>query len=186
MDVKPDWGSDGAAPFCSERCPSFDGKRCEVLGHRPGSLCEPAVRDAIAMAIRLISNAPQRAPESFHGHPALEVQVSIKVDMRSRLDVVEPAPRCTGCRSDRTEYKDGDPTKDWRCLDCKIVYSPARSLPTVDAPSPLRSFATAGEPEGCRHCGEKWCTFTEPRCAEAQKEYQRAIAKGMPPSGRHG
>jgi hypothetical protein len=27
------------------RCPAFDGKRCGVLGHRPGSICEPAVRE---------------------------------------------------------------------------------------------------------------------------------------------
>lgn len=38
-------------PFCSEdRCPSFDGKRCEELGDRPGRICEPAV---VQMAIGL-------------------------------------------------------------------------------------------------------------------------------------
>ncbi len=108
---------------------------------------------------------------------------------QATLDIVEPAkaPRCS-CGSDRTEFRDGDLTKDWRCLDCRIVYSAARkgSLPTVDAPSPLRSFATAGKPEGCPHCGETSCTFHKPRCAAAQEETQRALAHGMPPSGRHG
>ncbi len=124
MDVKPDWGSDGAAPFCSERCPSFDGKRCEILGHRPGSLCEPAVRDAIPLAIRALYLTEVSAPESFHGSPALTINhIVVKVP----LDVVEPAkaPRCS-CGSDRTEFKNGDPSQDWRCLECKVVYQAAR------------------------------------------------------------
>lgn len=42
--VAPDWTMDPQVPTCSERCPSFDGKRCEVIGHRPSSLCEPMVK----------------------------------------------------------------------------------------------------------------------------------------------
>jgi hypothetical protein len=33
-------------PFCTERGPKFDGKRCDVLGRRPGSICEPAILQA--------------------------------------------------------------------------------------------------------------------------------------------
>jgi hypothetical protein len=33
-------------PFCNERCPHHDGKRCSVLGRRPGSICEPAIEQA--------------------------------------------------------------------------------------------------------------------------------------------
>ena len=40
--VEPRWSSD--VPWCAEgACPKFDGKRCEVIGARPGSVCEPAV-----------------------------------------------------------------------------------------------------------------------------------------------
>lgn len=200
MDIRPDWGSDGAVPWCSDRCPSFDGKRCEIIGQRPGRLCEPAVRDAIPLAIKGISaasidNPNATAPASFEGHPAVFIKVSLKLDIREPEEVIAQtvaalnrAPRCAHCGSNRTEYKDDDPTKDWRCLDCKIVFSTARSLPTVDAPSPLRSFATAGEPKAhrCRYCGETSCTFHEPRCAEAQESMRKALANGMPPSGRHG
>ncbi len=32
-------------PWCTqENCPHHDGKRCELLGFRPGGVCEPAVR----------------------------------------------------------------------------------------------------------------------------------------------
>ncbi len=39
-DIQPtkDWR-------CSEdECPSFDGKRCLVLGHRPSEFCEPKLK----------------------------------------------------------------------------------------------------------------------------------------------
>jgi hypothetical protein len=36
-------------PLCSERrCPSYDGKRCEETGFRPGNVCEPEVVDMAA------------------------------------------------------------------------------------------------------------------------------------------
>lgn len=34
-------------PYCSADCRHHDGKRCRLLGFRPGNICEPAV---IAMA----------------------------------------------------------------------------------------------------------------------------------------
>lgn len=34
-------------PICSERCPSYDGKRCDITGFRPSRVCEPAVREII-------------------------------------------------------------------------------------------------------------------------------------------
>lgn len=41
-DVTPNWDED--IPRCStDECPSFDGKRCRKLGHRPDGICEPAV-----------------------------------------------------------------------------------------------------------------------------------------------
>lgn len=41
-------------PFCSEdRCPSYDGKRCEEMGFRPGNICEPEVIDMAAELERL-------------------------------------------------------------------------------------------------------------------------------------
>lgn len=49
-EMKPHVGGDGV-PRCSENeCPSYDGKRCELIGCRPSLICEPAVID---MADRL-------------------------------------------------------------------------------------------------------------------------------------
>ena len=47
-DVAPDWTE--GLPVCQTRCPSYDGKRCMVIGCRPISICEPTVR-AMARAI---------------------------------------------------------------------------------------------------------------------------------------
>ena len=46
---------DDGVPRCTERCPYHDGKRCAILGHRPDSLCEPAVRE---MALKLTTVVP--------------------------------------------------------------------------------------------------------------------------------
>ncbi len=51
VDVRPTIG-EGGVPFCSEdECPSYDGKRCEKMGFRPGHICEPAVIE-MANALR--------------------------------------------------------------------------------------------------------------------------------------
>lgn len=39
---------DDGVPYCStDECPMYDGKRCELLGHRPDGLCEPEVREIV-------------------------------------------------------------------------------------------------------------------------------------------
>lgn len=46
IDIRPRYLGDDPVPYCAEEaCPSYDGKRCRVLGHRPGNICEPQVRD---------------------------------------------------------------------------------------------------------------------------------------------
>lgn len=40
------------------------------------------------------------------------------------------------------------------------------------------------KPRGCRHCGDAACTFYDPRCGPARDTHARALANGMPPSGR--
>lgn len=30
-------------PWCDDSCPQHDGKRCQITGFRPSSICEPAV-----------------------------------------------------------------------------------------------------------------------------------------------
>lgn len=50
VGVRPDWMHgkypQPGIPFCSEeRCPRYDGKRCEALGHQPGRVCEPVVAE---------------------------------------------------------------------------------------------------------------------------------------------
>lgn len=42
-DIDPEW-SDLGVPMCTENdCREYDGKRCEVMGFRPRTICEPAV-----------------------------------------------------------------------------------------------------------------------------------------------
>lgn len=49
---RPQWHN--AVPMCDERCPRHDGKRCDVLGLRPGALCEPVVQQmGFALAIHM-------------------------------------------------------------------------------------------------------------------------------------
>lgn len=52
-DIRPNWTAENL-PTCSERCPSFDGKRCEKLGRRPEFICEPTV---LALARAVLGNA---------------------------------------------------------------------------------------------------------------------------------
>lgn len=49
-------------PYCNEDCPAFDGKRCSILGHRPGNLCEPAVREMYATVADLKDRLKLLAP----------------------------------------------------------------------------------------------------------------------------
>ena len=43
---EPKW--EDHIPFCShEECSSYDGKRCELMGFRPSTVCEPEVRDIV-------------------------------------------------------------------------------------------------------------------------------------------
>jgi hypothetical protein len=42
--------------WCSEICPQYDGKRCEVLGFVPDRICEPWARSA-ALAMELQDGA---------------------------------------------------------------------------------------------------------------------------------
>lgn len=37
----PHW--EEVTPYCDDVCSYHDGKRCELLGHRPESVCEPVV-----------------------------------------------------------------------------------------------------------------------------------------------
>lgn len=59
---EPEWFE--GIPCCSESCASFDGKRCELLGFRPGRICEPAVREVVA---RAAENAPNPVDRIVRG-----------------------------------------------------------------------------------------------------------------------
>ena len=50
--MEPNW-DDNNFPLCSqEQCLSYDGKRCELLGYRPGEICEPAVIQIVRLAMK--------------------------------------------------------------------------------------------------------------------------------------
>jgi len=53
-------------PWCDDGCPHHDGKRCELIGHRPDAICEPAVHILVNMAQRLaaIEHAKEEKPGS--------------------------------------------------------------------------------------------------------------------------
>jgi len=47
-DPKPDpLVEKNGLPYCRDECALFDGKRCRATGFRPGTLCEPAVTEAL-------------------------------------------------------------------------------------------------------------------------------------------
>ena len=48
-------------PYCSEGCPQHDGKRCMLMGFKPGSFCEPALE---TMTIELAKYAPFSLPSN--------------------------------------------------------------------------------------------------------------------------
>ncbi len=49
--IQPDVQPSGL-PTCSSRCPSHDGKRCEIMGRRPEAICEPRVIEMSRLASR--------------------------------------------------------------------------------------------------------------------------------------
>lgn len=78
-DMRPTIGEYGI-PFCSEEaCPQYDGKRCELLGFRPGRVCEPAVIELCRKLTRV-----EALPEKWRqvGH-TYEVE-SISFDIAAR------------------------------------------------------------------------------------------------------
>lgn len=75
MDVMPEWhGADAHkttvdVPWCQERCPSFDGKRCEQMGFKPETVCTPVVQEIVRLALR---SAERPLPEGMREHPSVE------------------------------------------------------------------------------------------------------------------
>lgn len=54
---------DDGLPLCSDRCPAFDGKRCELTGFRPDRVCEPFVRNLVAEVATLRAAVLASQPE---------------------------------------------------------------------------------------------------------------------------
>ena len=51
-DLRPDPAEDGI-PYCSEECPSHDGKRCRLIGSRAPNVCEPMSSILVSEVLRL-------------------------------------------------------------------------------------------------------------------------------------
>lgn len=49
-DPQPERDRHGV-PWCRDDCKQHDGKRCRLLGVRPSTICEPAVRELYEMAM---------------------------------------------------------------------------------------------------------------------------------------
>ena len=62
----PSLGADGI-PWCTEACPSHDGKRCELLGGQPSRVCEPMVLKLVERVARF-DDLGRRGTEAFEEH----------------------------------------------------------------------------------------------------------------------
>lgn len=62
--------TENGVPWCTESCQCHDGKRCELLGHQPGPVCEPAVVELGRKAARL-ENAAHAVEEALDIHGSL-------------------------------------------------------------------------------------------------------------------
>ena len=51
-EARPEWSTGTDVPYCDEACPQYDGKRCRLLGQRPGAICEPAVAEMAGLLNR--------------------------------------------------------------------------------------------------------------------------------------
>lgn len=87
-DIRPIWQEPSNAPMCVGDCPSYDGKRCRVLGWRPGAVCVPAV-DVMARRLAEPSGVPIDTArvlveagirEALRGRPDNVADVSAMVD----------------------------------------------------------------------------------------------------------
>ena len=62
---------------CTDRCPSYDGKRCELLGHQPEGLCVPACR-----ADRAVTKA---ARSMIGGGTEVELREALAIGLLTEL-----------------------------------------------------------------------------------------------------
>lgn len=46
---QPTWMPDGTPACALDECGRYDGKRCRLMGFRPGTECAPAVAEMAAM-----------------------------------------------------------------------------------------------------------------------------------------
>jgi len=71
-EPKPKW--EEGVPHCSEDPSCYDGKRCWLMGIRPSTLCEPAVRqmsEALKVAEGILTwwqNWQDREPRSVYNY----------------------------------------------------------------------------------------------------------------------
>lgn len=56
--IEPAPDPETGVPYCSTECSSYDGKRCRMMGMRPGHICEPAAEAIIAELAALKMREP--------------------------------------------------------------------------------------------------------------------------------
>ncbi len=108
---------DEGAPFCAADCPSFDGKRCVVMGQavRPGVPCLPAIREMRAELRALKSNL------NAAGHPPPGGVPAARPEGEPGAAAVLPAETVTyprGSNGDALSTMDPDTRSRWRCTAC--------------------------------------------------------------------
>ncbi len=100
--VRPD--VTGGVPRCTyDACPSYDGKRCAVLGFRPDAICEPAVIEMAGQVRELATQVSELRAEL--GNRQDEALTDGRLDAFTEIAAylkANPAPFCIGntCASD--------------------------------------------------------------------------------------
>lgn len=56
--------TDKGVPLHSDLCPAYDGKRCQLMGFKPGTICQPAIEQIIQERDRLAKELLDSQKES--------------------------------------------------------------------------------------------------------------------------
>lgn len=104
-EINPRWTN--GVPWCNIECPSctgsiyngrpagsaYDGKRCQILGYQPSTVCEPAVRELAHQAARDIKEDAARlgVAETIPGGSS-EFAEGWAAGARDILDKIEALP----------------------------------------------------------------------------------------------
>jgi len=138
---------DNGTPYCNPECGAYDGKRCRLMGLRPGNICEPAVAEMAARVAELETHheelrgqvvvAAGLGPDESlgdaldHFHSRLRQADKYRreaMGLRGRVAELE-ALRCACCGSDDTRGVTLSRGSFSLCPDCREAVMAGEGLP---------------------------------------------------------